>query len=491
MSVTAWSLSNTTALSTFSARIANYGMGTVFTVSSTGSKLAHAVFDASDSVRVLDVISGKETTFKVTEELTTALAFTLDGQILATGAGYADGAIKLWDTQNQLIGSLEGHRSWVSCLKMLPDGVTLASASADRTVRLWNLKTRQLIRTLRGQHGELWTLDASQDGRWLASGCKDGSVTLWDLASSTNRPPLYRTMPPNQVEWWNFSPDGLMIAALRKGRLFLHQTDAPDQISEPNLGMTNIQGFAFAPDSPRLAAVDANSSMTLWDCVNRRILTNLPLHLALDGQFLDGGRHLWTSAKDGVVTEWDSTTWQQTRSFKLTPGMSIYANCDKSGLVAAANYMGQFELFTVQAPEKRRAFHAQTRLAAVEFSPDGKTLAAASENGTVELWDTASITRTAMLRGVLLGYHSVVFSPDGSRLAAGSNGREAMKLWDVPSLEEVATLEGRGSFFSDVRFSPDGNTIGARNWNGLLHFWTAPSWSEIAAAERKLQAESP
>jgi len=96
-----------------------------------------------------------------------------------------------------------------------------------------------------------------------------------------------------------------------------------------------------------------------------------------------------------------------------------------------------------------------------------------------------------LLHGVLLGYHSVAISPDGERVAAGSNGKEAIKMWDLHSHEDVATLSGQGSFFSNASFSPDGNTIAANNWNGVIHFWTAPSLQEIAAAEKMRRADSP
>ena len=69
--------------------------------------------------------------------------------------------------------------------------------------------------------------------------------------------------------------------------------------------------------------------------------------------------------------------------------------------------------------------------------------------------------------------------------------QEAIKIWDLHSHEEVATLAGQGSFFVDAAFSPDGNTIGARNWSGVLHFWTAPSWQQTEAAEKGRGANSP
>ena len=83
-------------------------------------------------------------------------------------------------------------------------------------------------------------------------------------------------------------------------------------------------------------------------------------------------------------------------------------------------------------------------------------------------------------RAVRLG-HSVALSPDGKRLATGSNGKEAIKLWDLQSHEGILTLEGEGSQFWKSGFSPDGNLLGAVNQVGLLHLWQAHSWEEIAA----------
>lgn len=82
-----------------------------------------------------------------------------------------------------------------------------------------------------------------------------------------------------------------------------------------------------------------------------------------------------------------------------------------------------------------------------------------------------------------MGVHSIAFSADGSRLALGSDGREAVKLWDLDSLEELLTLSAQGSVFNLTQFSPDGNVLGSLNKSGVLYLWRAPSWEEIAAVE--------
>src|SRR5204862_4998074 len=104
--------------------------------------------------------------------------------------------------------------------------------------------------------------------------------------------------------------------------------------------------------------------------------------------------------------------------------------------------------------------------------------------GTVELQDAGTGHSLGRVRGFLQGVHSLAFSPDSRRLAAGSDDREAVKLWDIQSLQELVTLRGESTSFSQTRFSPDGNLIGTMNYRGVLHLWRAPSWAEIETAER-------
>jgi WD40 repeat protein len=340
-------------------------------------------------------------------------------------------------------------------------------------------------------------MDVSPDGRWVASGCRDGSVSLFNLSSATNRPLPYRAFQPTNWTDWYYSPDGVWIGALgRDGHLRLYQAATPERI-DTELPGTNIYGFiygfAFAPDSRRLAAGDRTGHLTLWDIPGQRVVTNFIADPADPLGFTADGKMLLTYSQD-LVKEWDTETWQEIRRFKFEPGAIGPIICPEAGLVASLTASGSCELFTVQAPEKRWHFTVEGDISAISgwsFSRDGKVLALASEKGTVELWDTGTATRTALLHGVLLGYHSVAFSPDNERLVAGSGGQEAIKVWDLHSLQEVATLRGQGSVFRHAKFSPNGDTISAQNLMRVTHFWSAPSWPEILAAERALQTPTP
>jgi WD40 repeat protein len=145
-----------------------------------------------------------------------------------------------------------------------------------------------------------------------------------------------------------------------------------------------------------------------------------------------------------------------------------------------------FQLFDVtKLNENPKPVESRGDLDSLAVCPDGRIAAGAYDDGTVRLWDLATLQPKDAFKGFLLGAHSVAFSPDGQRLAAGSNGQEAIKLWETETWHELLTLSGEGSVFEGLKFSPDGRYLLAINSGGLTQLWYAPSLDEIAAAEAK------
>jgi WD40 repeat protein len=490
--VSIWDLSTRLPVMNAAAPIHGTGIGTKFTATGDGTVIAFAF--SNKLVKVVDLERKRDDwVFPVTEEHTTALAFSADGTVLATGAGYTESVIKLWSVPNrEFIGQLEGHRSWIASLKFLPDG-TLASASADQTIRIWDVAARQSLHTLHGHHAEVRVLDATQDGRTLISGGKDGAVLVWDLAAQASRPQWWQTidskLKPGIVSGFEFSPDSRMIAVVENEAVKIYDAATLQPLQTPDFGLHKVaKRLMFSPDSRLLVATDTSGRVGVWDVPDGRRVTNFVAHAGAAGllgsTFLNHGQTFLTWGTDNLGKEWDIAAWQEKARWPLTEKnthiTTVWSSSSTNGLLAIK--LGgetNLQVFMAGAPAQRRVQDCPLWVVALSFSPDEKTLAAACEDGSLTLWDARTLARKAILHDVLLGLHSVAFSPDGRRIAAGSNGREAVKIWDADSHEELLTLEGKGSLFADTRFSPDGNMIAACGWSGILHIWRAPTWAEI------------
>jgi WD40 repeat protein len=113
------------------------------------------------------------------------LKFSPDGKTLAIGGGSPAeaGGVELWAWPDEkLLGKLEGHTDLVHDIAWFPDGKTLATASADRTVKLWSVAACKCDATLTGHSGAVLCLAAFADGKTLCSGSTDQTIRVWNVA---------------------------------------------------------------------------------------------------------------------------------------------------------------------------------------------------------------------------------------------------------------------------------------------------------------------
>jgi serine/threonine protein kinase len=276
-----------------------------------------------------------------------SVAFAPDGATLASASD--DSTIILWDAASgERLRTLEGHTSEVNSVAFAPDGATLASASDDSTIILWDATSGERLRTLEGHTSEVTSVAFAPDGGTLASGSYDDTVILWDATSGEQ----LRTFGGHTDVVWN---------------------------------------VAFAPDGATLASGSYDGTIILWNTATGEHLRTLDTTVSVDSiAFSPDGTMLASDANDNTVILWDAASGERLRTLK---GHAYYVT-------------------------------------SVAFSPDGTTLASGSGDDAIILWDVASGERLRTLVGHTGYVTSVAFSPDGSMLASTSEDGTII-LWDV------------------------------------------------------------
>ena len=275
-----------------------------------------------------------------------SVAFSPDGSLLASGA--QDASVTLWDiASGEKKDTLWGHTGFISSVAFSPDGNILASASGDGTIKFWWFQLVNQQDTLRSEDtGGTFCMIFSADGSTIASGYNRAKVILWDV--STGRE--LRTLHDHKffLESVAFSPDGRMLASSgsSENSIILNET------ASGNLLQT-------------LHGNHGDFTMTVF--------------------FPDGSSLLGLSV-DGTVTLWDTSTWEEERSY--TAGKIIALSPD--GQLLATGNPGESSISLMEASDGTWLQTIQGDMAGIRslaFSSDGLRLAAGFNDGTVKIWN--------------------------------------------------------------------------------------------------------
>lgn len=401
----------------------------------------------------------------------TALVFSKDRKYIASAS--ENKTIKLWNAETgQLVRRIEEQGNGVLSLAFSPDSQYLASSSWSNSISLWNVKTGKLVRRLKGHVKAVNSISFSRSGKLLASASFDKTVRVWDVATGNHISVM--SGHSGEVHVVAFSPDGTFIASgARDKTIRLWDVRSGTQTHKLDGHSSWVTALAFSPKGDYLATGSIDRTIKLWDLISYQEAATLEGHESTINSlaFSVYGTSLLSSSDDNTLRVWDvekSRLYRVLRGHENGVKVARYSPTMKS--IYSGGVDGTIRKWRSVASEYRGALQGHDNwVFDLAFSPKGNRLASASLDKTLRVWDVkarkplASIAhKDAVLR--------LAYGPNGKQIATAA-GDNIIRIWDINTSKLITELKGHSGEITHLAYSADGRMLASSAHDQTARLW--------------------
>ena len=396
-------------------------------------------------------------------------AFSRDGHEVATAGG--DGATRVWDTATgRLLGTIRSS-SFAASVAFGP-GDLLATGDDAGVIRVRGAAAS----VLRGHADTVWGLDFDDDGRLLASASGDRSARLWELDTGQTIATL--GPHPSVVLSATFTDRGrLLLTAGADGAARLWAVEAERRLAALPAPGGAVAAIAVAAGTGEVATAGADGTVRVWTekgSVRKRFDARAPVGAVA---ISPDGRTVAAAGDDGTVRLWRDGRPETVLGHHEGAARAAAFSPDGRTL-ATGGVDHRVQLWDVDAGKRVAVLPGAASVEGVAFSPDGRLLASADANGRLDVWDVHARRLELGLRAPRQSFRSVVFAPDG-RIAVGTDAG-GVRLADVERRRWVAAADAHTSAVEGLAFAPDGATFVTASLDGDARIWDTSTVTPVA-----------
>jgi len=464
-----------------------------------GKKIASGSWDKS--IKIWEAATGKELQTLTGHTSVTSVSFSPDGKKIASGSN--DKAIKIWDAEvGKELQTLTGHASSVANVSFSHNGKTITSGGHDG-IKFWGPEIGKDLQPREGYTPRVASLSFSPDGKKIATGNYDGSIKIWDaevgkelqtltghtkniysvsfspdgkrLLSASGHPGGDDEKESNHLKVWDLIiGKELPIFSKQKG---------------------SVYAATFSLDGKKIASASWDKAIKIWDAETGKELQTLKRHTSFvtSVSFSPDGKKIASGSWDKAIKIWDAETGKELQTLTgHTYFVSSISFSPDGKKIASGSWDKSIKLWNAESGKELQTLNGHSvEITSVSFSQDGKRLLSCSDTSDVKnkeathlkMWDLSTGNELVGLFNKQKGLVSAAtFSPDGKRIvSAGEDGN--IKIWTADEKLDKALLQGEMSDI--VGMDIKNNEIIARNREGTIKHWDFKTGAELKEYNQK------